>query len=239
MQKQHLNQAIAGITAVSLLVAQVPTAALAEALDEQGQAPVEQTQATEAAESPAADGTQQESSGQGTATQKDAPAQKDTEKSDDGTDEAADTDTPEAPADGEPAAPTQVVTSTTDKVADGQAADDESLVLDPADMLAHLVEDLEAGVEAGVIARRFHEGFSSSVARVAVGVARASGLAKAALGGGVFCNRIVRRQVTGALQQAGLKILQPTSLPINDGGISYGQAAVARARLYAALQANP
>ena len=84
MQKQHLNQAIAGITAASLLVAQVPTAALAEALDEQGQAPVEQTQATEAAESPAADGTQQESSGQGAATQKDAPAQKDTAKSDDG-----------------------------------------------------------------------------------------------------------------------------------------------------------
>ena len=123
--------------------------------------------------------------------------------------------------------------------ADGQAANDESLVLDPADMLAHLVEDLEAGVEPNVIARRFHEGFSSSVARVAVGVARASGLAKAALGGGVFCNRIVRRQVTGALQQAGLKVLQPTSLPINDGGISYGQAAVARARLFVALQVSP
>lgn len=123
MQKQHLNQAIAGITAASLLVAQVPTAALAEALDEQGQAPVEQTQATEPAESPAEGGSQQEASGQGAATQKDAPAQKDTEKSDDGTDEAADAATPEAPAADEPAAPTQVVTSTTDKVADGQAAD--------------------------------------------------------------------------------------------------------------------
>ena len=121
---------------------------------------------------------------------------------------------------------------------DGQAAGDESLVLDPTAMLANLLADLEAGVEAPVIARRFHEGFSASVARIAAGVAQAAGLKKAALGGGVLCNRLVLACVRAKLQAAGLRVLEPSTLPINDGGVSYGQAAVARARMVAALHSN-
>ena len=122
--------------------------------------------------------------------------------------------------------------------ADGQQEGDESLVLDWAPMLSNLVADLEAGVDACDIARRFHEGFSASVARMAAGVAQASGLTKAALGGGVFCNRLVLEGVRARLEAAGLRVLVPGPLPINDGGVSYGQAAVARARMVAAMHAT-
>ena len=124
--------------------------------------------------------------------------------------------------------------------ADGHGEQDESLVLDPGAMLANLLEDLEAGVDVHVLARRFHEGFAASVADVAAGVAHAAGLTKAALGGGVFSNRIVCELVKRSLEAARLKVYLPTSLPLNDGGISYGQAAVARARMASAIlnQAN-
>ena len=93
---------------------------------------------------------------------------------------------------------------------------------------------------AAALARRFHEGFAASVADVAAGVAHAAGLTKAALGGGVFSNRIVCELVKRSLEAAHLKVYLPTSLPLNDGGISYGQAAVARARMASAIlnQAN-
>ncbi len=121
--------------------------------------------------------------------------------------------------------------------ADGHQAGDDSLVLDWTPMLANLVADVESGVDACDVARRFHEGFSASVARLSAGVAKAAGLTKVALGGGVFCNRLVLDGVSSHLKAAGLRVLAPGSLPINDGGVSYGQAAVARARMVAAMHA--
>ncbi len=121
--------------------------------------------------------------------------------------------------------------------ADGNQAGDDSLVLDWTPMLANLVADVESGVDACDVARRFHEGFSASVARLSAGVAKAAGLTKVALGGGVFCNRLVLDGVSSHLKAAGLRVLVPGSLPINDGGVSYGQAAVARARMVAAMHA--
>lgn len=109
--------------------------------------------------------------------------------------------------------------------------DDDSLVLDPHNLVRAMVEDLEAGIDACTIAARFHEGFSLGVARAAAGVARASGLDTIALGGGVFCNSIVANHVRVELENAGFHVLAPSAMPVNDGGISYGQAAVARARL--------
>jgi hydrogenase maturation protein HypF len=51
------------------------------------------------------------------------------------------------------------------------------------------------------------------------------------LGGGSFQNRRLLEAVAGTLQRAGLRVLVPERLPPNDGGISYGQAAVAATRL--------
>ncbi len=53
------------------------------------------------------------------------------------------------------------------------------------------------------------------------------------LSGGVFQNRRLLVAVADGLTAAGLRVLVPEKLPANDGGISYGQAAVA-ARLLSA-----
>lgn len=47
------------------------------------------------------------------------------------------------------------------------------------------------------------------------------------MSGGVFQNRALLEDISSALAGNGLRVLTPSRLPCNDGGISYGQAAVA------------
>ena len=47
------------------------------------------------------------------------------------------------------------------------------------------------------------------------------------LSGGVFQNALLLERTSAALAEKGLRVLVPLRLPPNDGGISYGQAAVA------------
>jgi hydrogenase maturation protein HypF len=51
------------------------------------------------------------------------------------------------------------------------------------------------------------------------------------LSGGVFANRRLLELTATGLSAAGLRVLTPERLPAGDGGIAYGQAAVAAAHL--------
>ena len=66
--------------------------------------------------------------------------------------------------------------------------------------------------------------------RRARGSPRRAALGTVVLSGGVFQNRLLLERTSAALREAGLEVLIPLRLPPNDGGISYGQAAVAAAR---------
>ena len=50
----------------------------------------------------------------------------------------------------------------------------------------------------------------------------------------MFQNRRLLESVSSGLDERGLRVLMPERLPIGDGGISYGQAAVAARRMAAA-----
>ena len=114
-------------------------------------------------------------------------------------------------------------------------AGDGSFTVDARPLVRALLDDVAAGVAVPTIARRFHEGFCEGVARAAIAVARANGIGRVALSGGVFMNRLVLSGVRLRLEEAGLAVLLPREMPLNDGCIAYGQAAIARARMAAAL----
>jgi hydrogenase maturation protein HypF len=57
------------------------------------------------------------------------------------------------------------------------------------------------------------------------------GLDTAVLSGGVFVNRRLLERAAAALRRTGLRVLVPERLPPGDGGIAFGQAAVAAATL--------
>ena len=56
-----------------------------------------------------------------------------------------------------------------------------------------------------------------------------AGLETVVLSGGVFQNRMLLAATATPLEARGLRVLVPERLPPNDGGIAYGQAAVAAA----------
>ncbi len=107
---------------------------------------------------------------------------------------------------------------------------DGRLVLDPREALREIVAELDARVAVERVAARFHNGLAESTARACALAAEGFGTGIVALSGGAFQNRLLVERTTEALGRRGLRALVPEHLPPNDGGISYGQAAVAAAR---------
>ncbi|HUA72614.1 MAG TPA: carbamoyltransferase HypF [Solirubrobacteraceae bacterium] len=105
------------------------------------------------------------------------------------------------------------------------------LVIDPRETIRAVSEDVRAGAAAGVIARRFHRTIARATVEALVALAAANGTEVVVLSGGVFQSRLLLESACGALSDAGLRVLVPERLPVNDGGIAYGQAAVAAASL--------
>jgi hydrogenase maturation protein HypF len=106
----------------------------------------------------------------------------------------------------------------------------EGLVLDARATIRAVARDAAAGVTAGVIAARFHRALADAVARACVEIAARHGTDRVVLSGGVFQNVRLLVGTSARLEAAGLRVLVPQRLPPNDGGISFGQAAVAAAR---------
>jgi hydrogenase maturation protein HypF len=103
--------------------------------------------------------------------------------------------------------------------------------LDWGPMWRALLADIQQGEDAARIARRFHHSVIAAVADTAILLCREQGLSTVVLGGGAFQNRLLLEGVMDALPRAGLRVLAAERVPLNDGGLSLGQAAVAAARM--------
>lgn len=104
-------------------------------------------------------------------------------------------------------------------------------VLNSRSLIEALLEGIRAGAAAYRLALDFHIAIARSSARIAREICAREGLDTVALSGGVFMNRLLLQLLTHELKDAGLAVLVPHAVPVNDGCIAYGQAAIARARL--------
>lgn len=108
---------------------------------------------------------------------------------------------------------------------------DDSPILDPQPLIEALLNGIESGAPADRLALGFHIAIARSTARIASEICTRESIGTVALSGGVFMNRLLLRLLTYELKDAGLAVLVPHAVPVNDGCIAYGQAAIARARL--------
>ena len=104
-------------------------------------------------------------------------------------------------------------------------------VLNSRSLIEALLEGIRAGAAAYRLALDFHIAIARSSARIAREICAHEGIDTVALSGGVFMNRLLLQLLTRKLKDAGLTVPVPHTVPVNDGCIAYGQAAVARARL--------
>jgi hydrogenase maturation protein HypF len=103
--------------------------------------------------------------------------------------------------------------------------------IDPRPALRMIARDVREGVAVADVARSFHDAVAAVTVRACARLASARGLETVVLSGGVFQNRLLLEAAAGGLLDVGLRVLWPAKLPPNDGGISFGQAAIAAAIL--------
>jgi hydrogenase maturation protein HypF len=99
-------------------------------------------------------------------------------------------------------------------------------IADPAPVIRAIAADVRAGAPVGAIAERFHRGVANLTAGICRRVARAEGLSRVALTGGVWQNRRLLELTLRELRRDGLEVLLHRLLPPNDGGLALGQLVV-------------
>jgi hydrogenase maturation protein HypF len=109
----------------------------------------------------------------------------------------------------------------------------ERLLLDPRETIRAIVSDLAGGASVGRVSARFHNALAAATVEACIELAGSHDVGLAVLSGGSFQNQILLDRVARGLEQAGLRVLVPRRLPANDGGIAFGQAAVAAAQMAA------
>ncbi len=97
-------------------------------------------------------------------------------------------------------------------------------VIDPAPVLAAIIDDLRAGTPTGVIGARFHRAVADLVVDLAA--VEDTGSQPIALSGGVFQNAMLLRLALDGLRAKGFQVITHRHVPPNDGGIALGQLLV-------------
>jgi hydrogenase maturation protein HypF len=103
-------------------------------------------------------------------------------------------------------------------------------VYDPAPTLAAILTGAASGEPASDLAAAFHTTMVAVTVAMCLEAAQPSGVKTVCLSGGVFQNQLLTGALAGALRDEGFFVYLNQQVPTNDGGISYGQAAVAAAR---------
>jgi len=98
-----------------------------------------------------------------------------------------------------------------------------------------ILDDIGRREEVGVMAAKFHNTLAESAISVVRSLAAVTGIGKILLSGGTFQNDYLMRRVDNGLRSLGLEVFTNELVPCNDGGISLGQAYIARERLKAGL----
>ncbi|MFP4497132.1 MAG: carbamoyltransferase HypF [Vulcanimicrobiota bacterium] len=104
-------------------------------------------------------------------------------------------------------------------------------VIKPEIVIRSIVKDLSAGVDTYKIGGKFHNSVVKMITCVISKMARTYGLDRIILAGGAFQNTILINKTLDQLKNLGYKTFVNRHLPVNDGGISVGQAFLAARKL--------
>jgi hydrogenase maturation protein HypF len=101
------------------------------------------------------------------------------------------------------------------------------LVIDTRPLIRAVAEDVRRGQAGAAIAHRFHATMAQIVASVCGQIRARTGFKTVVLSGGVFMNALLTSEVVKWLSGTGFAVYRQQKVPPNDGGLSFGQLAIA------------
>ncbi|MGD0939838.1 MAG: carbamoyltransferase HypF [Terracidiphilus sp.] len=113
----------------------------------------------------------------------------------------------------------------------GDCASHLAVRMKTAPLWQELVSDLRAGTSRAKISARFHSGVAASFVQASKSARETTGIEQVALSGGCLHNRRLARLLRMKLEAEGFEVFQHVKVSPGDGGLSYGQLAVAAAIL--------
>jgi hydrogenase maturation protein HypF len=102
-------------------------------------------------------------------------------------------------------------------------------VVDTRPLVFGVAKDVQRGVSAAAIARRFHRTLVALVVRTLEQLRHERRVSRVVLGGGVFANGILLDELSALLPERGFEVHRPRRFPPGDGGLCLGQLAIAAA----------
>ncbi|HOX54096.1 MAG: hypothetical protein PHI86_04045 [Candidatus Omnitrophica bacterium] len=106
----------------------------------------------------------------------------------------------------------------------------DTFVMDPGCMFREIILDLKRKVSPEKIAYRFHCTVAKMIKDACLILREKTKVNKVVLSGGVFQNRIISELTLDLLRKESFSVFSHNKIPINDAGISVGQAVIANAK---------
>ncbi len=122
---------------------------------------------------------------------------------------------------------TQAVEKINGELYDHDKIDIEKGVISLKKFLRSICKDVKLKRSFQEIAERFHSTFAEILVSAVSEAANYNGITKVVLSGGSFQNEILLTLLENKLSVAGFEVFSHSRIPTNDGGISFGQIAIA------------
>lgn len=107
--------------------------------------------------------------------------------------------------------------------------------IDLSPLIRAIVAGRAQGMSVESLAALFHDQLAWALTDAVENASRRLGITTVALSGGVFCNQRLTDCIAGRLSGDGLRVLTHEHVPANDGGLAFGQAAIAAAQFHAGV----
>jgi hydrogenase maturation protein HypF len=96
------------------------------------------------------------------------------------------------------------------------------------ELIIKIVNDVQKGIPVSLISTKFHRTLAALFIHKVEDARKETGINDIVLSGGVFQNEILLEIMENELKALGFKVYSHSTIPTNDGGISFGQVMIAK-----------
>lgn len=102
----------------------------------------------------------------------------------------------------------------------------DEIIISCEPLIREILEDIKNQEKKVAISIRFHRTIVRIMVDICIRIRAKLGMKEVAFGGGVFQNMVLGQMAEVELKKAGFHVYRNHEIPVNDGGISVGQAAI-------------